>query len=369
MAENKNAQQVREITDKLEQGIKELFESERFKEYLRTMSKFYNYSFNNTLLIAMQKPEATYVAGYTSWQRNFDRQVMKGEKGIKILAPAPYKSQEEREKIDQPPLSRQIQDLEEELGTKLFERSPHKVKLTEEGELFLQYASQILDLVNRSEEEVRIRKEGLQGTLYIASVEGCGPHLFAHWISEFQKMHPHVQYILWNGNTDDVNNRVTKGLCEVAMITAPFNTEEFHVLEVYEEPWVAMIPKGHPLYSETNEPINPNELLPYDLLIPSRESRQGEIHGWFSDPQSMPIIRGRVAHMMNAYELSKNGVGIAIYPESISSLVRDREVCIRQINHPDAKAFYALIWKKDRVLSHAAEAFIEFIKKNKEGVQ
>ena len=100
MAENKNAQQVRGITDKLEQGIKELFESERFKEYLRTMSKFYNYSFNNTLLIAMQKPEATYVAGYTSWQRNFDRQVMKGEKGIKILAPAPYKVQEEREKID-----------------------------------------------------------------------------------------------------------------------------------------------------------------------------------------------------------------------------------------------------------------------------
>ena len=100
MAESKSAQQVREITEKLEQGIKELFESERFKEYLRTMSKFYHYSFSNTLLIAMQKPEATYVAGYTSWQRNFDRQVMKGEKGIKILAPAPYKAKEEREKID-----------------------------------------------------------------------------------------------------------------------------------------------------------------------------------------------------------------------------------------------------------------------------
>ena len=100
MAESKSAQQVREITDKLEQGIKELFESERFKVYLRTMSKFYHYSFSNTLLIAMQKPEATYVAGYTSWQRNFDRQVMKGEKGIKILAPAPYKAKEEREKID-----------------------------------------------------------------------------------------------------------------------------------------------------------------------------------------------------------------------------------------------------------------------------
>ena len=100
MAENRNAQQVREITDKLEQGIKELFESEKFKEYLTTMSKFYNYSFNNTLLIAMQKPDATLIAGYTAWQRNFERQVMKGEKGIKILAPAPYKAQEEREKID-----------------------------------------------------------------------------------------------------------------------------------------------------------------------------------------------------------------------------------------------------------------------------
>lgn len=100
MAENRNAQQVREITDKLEQGLKELFESERFKEYLKTMSKFYNYSFNNTLLIAMQKPDATLIAGYTVWQRNFDRHVMKGEKGIKILAPAPYKVQEEREKLD-----------------------------------------------------------------------------------------------------------------------------------------------------------------------------------------------------------------------------------------------------------------------------
>ena len=100
MAENRNAQQVREITDKLEQGLKELFESERFKEYLKTMSKFYNYSFNNTLLIAMQKPDATLIAGYPAWQRNFDRHVMKGEKGIKILAPAPYKVQEERKKLD-----------------------------------------------------------------------------------------------------------------------------------------------------------------------------------------------------------------------------------------------------------------------------
>lgn len=93
-------QKVQEITEKLEQGIKELFESEKYKTYLNTMSKFHNYSFNNTMLIAMQKPDATLVAGYKAWQKNFDRHVKKGEKGIRILAPAPYKIKEEQEKLD-----------------------------------------------------------------------------------------------------------------------------------------------------------------------------------------------------------------------------------------------------------------------------
>ena len=93
-------QKVQEITEKLEQGIKELFESEKYKNYLTTMSKFHNYSFNNTVLIAMQKPDATLVAGFKAWKRNFQRHVKKGEKGIRILAPAPYKMKEEQEKLD-----------------------------------------------------------------------------------------------------------------------------------------------------------------------------------------------------------------------------------------------------------------------------
>ena len=95
-----SADRLKEITDRLEQGIKELFESERYKEYLRVMSKFYNYSFNNTLLIAMQKPDASLVAGFTAWKNNFKRNVIKGEKGIRILAPAPFKVKREMEKLD-----------------------------------------------------------------------------------------------------------------------------------------------------------------------------------------------------------------------------------------------------------------------------
>ena len=94
------AGKLKEITDRLEQGITELFNSERFKEYLQVMSKFHNYSFNNTLLIAMQKPDASHIVGFSAWKNTFKRNVMKGQKGIKILAPSPYTVKKEIEKID-----------------------------------------------------------------------------------------------------------------------------------------------------------------------------------------------------------------------------------------------------------------------------
>lgn len=96
----KRDQQMKEITERLEQGVKELFTSEMYTEYLKTMSQFHNYSFNNTLLIAMQKPDATLVAGYQAWQKKFKRQVKRGEKGIQIIAPAPIREKEEVEKFD-----------------------------------------------------------------------------------------------------------------------------------------------------------------------------------------------------------------------------------------------------------------------------
>lgn len=97
---DKRADQLKEITERLEQGVKDIFTSEMYTKYLLTMSKFHNYSFNNTLLIAMQRPDATLVAGYNAWKNKFNRYVKKGEKGIQIIAPAPVKEREEREKID-----------------------------------------------------------------------------------------------------------------------------------------------------------------------------------------------------------------------------------------------------------------------------
>ena len=91
---------LKEITDRLEQGILEVFESERYKEYLRVMSKFHHYSFNNTMLIALQKPDASLIAGFSAWKNSHGRTVKKGEKGIRIIAPAPFKVKQEMEKLD-----------------------------------------------------------------------------------------------------------------------------------------------------------------------------------------------------------------------------------------------------------------------------
>ena len=100
LTSEKPAEKLKEITDRLEQGIAELFDSERYKEYLKVMSKFHNYSFRNTVLIAMQKPDASLLAGFSAWKNNFERNVMKGQKGIKIIAPSPYKIKQEMQKID-----------------------------------------------------------------------------------------------------------------------------------------------------------------------------------------------------------------------------------------------------------------------------
>ena len=95
-----NKERLKEITDSIEAGIKELFESEKYQQYLQTMSRFHRYSVNNTMLIYMQKPDATLVAGFNKWRDQFERNVNKGEHGIKIIAPTPYKKKIEEQKLD-----------------------------------------------------------------------------------------------------------------------------------------------------------------------------------------------------------------------------------------------------------------------------
>ena len=100
MAENNQQDRLKEIVESIERGIQELFESEKYRQYLKTMSRFHRYSVNNTMLIFMQKPDATLVAGFNKWRDQFKRHVNRGERGIRILAPTPYTIRKEQEKLD-----------------------------------------------------------------------------------------------------------------------------------------------------------------------------------------------------------------------------------------------------------------------------
>ncbi|MBO4373487.1 MAG: LysR family transcriptional regulator [Lachnospiraceae bacterium] len=260
--------------------------------------------------------------------------------------------------IAQPPLSRQIKDLEEELGSPLFERKPHSLTLTEEGVHFRQYAIRILELVNKSIDDVKEMEKGLQGRLYIASVEGYAPRLLAGWISSFQKDNPHVQYDLWSGTTDEIISRMEKGLCELAVIMTPFSEEKVNSIPVHSEPWVAIIPQKDPLASKKRSYVTPEELTGCELIIPSRQSRRQEIRSWMPDPTKPLNVRCYVAHITSAVELARNGVGITIFPNSQGIIHSGDGIEVRAIRQKNAVANYHLIWSRERPLSKTAEAFL-----------
>ncbi len=266
--------------------------------------------------------------------------------------------------IAQPPLSRQIRDLEDELGAKLFERSPHSISLTEEGLLFRQYAMRILELESRSKDDISGMSKGVRGRIYIATVEGYGPHLLAGWISGFHALFPQVQYDFWTGTTDEIINRLHKGLCDLAVVMEPFGDPALGSVKVYTEPWAAIIPKADPLASKPGEKIAPCDLEDRELIIPSRASRSEEFRKWMPDPDKPLNVVCRVAHLVNVRELARAGVGIAIFPRAEGVMAKDENIVIKNIDHPAAIASYLLVWGKDRPLSKAAEEMLTYIREN-----
>jgi len=270
--------------------------------------------------------------------------------------------------IAQPPLSRQIKDLEDEVGTPLFVRSQRGVTLTEAGDKFRQYALQIEHLSNQSVEAIREMSSGLQGTLYLASVEGRAPHLMSEWVAGFRELYPGVEFNLWNGNSDDVVVRLQNGLCDFAIIVGPYDQERLKGIHIYDEPWVAMIPQGHPVLEKVSagDEIVFDELAPYDLIIPSKQSRLQEITSWFSDKEVKPKVVCRVAHMLNAYELTEQNVGIAIYPASAAVYADTSKVAIKKLIKPAVTASYYLTCMMDKELTIVAEEFWKYVQKTYE---
>ena len=265
----------------------------------------------------------------------------------------------EKLNMSQPPLSNQIKALEEELGVQLFIRGKRHLELTEEGGLLLRRAVQIQELADKTRQEIASLREGMTGVIYLSMVEGRAPFLAARWIAGFREEFPLVRYNLWNGSSDDVLDRLHKGLADLAVIAAPYDTEHLEGFPVGQEPWAAMLHPDHPLAKEPGDTIPLSSLVGEPLIVPSRKSRIESIRRWFGEIGAEPQILCEMSNYMDAAALSSQGVGVSIFPQTVG--VSNGLVVSKVVTQPARQAEYILVWNKGQVPTGLTREFIHYV--------
>ena len=271
----------------------------------------------------------------------------------------------EKLNMSQPPLSNQIKGLEEELGVQLFRRGKRHLELTEEGALLLRRALQIQELADKTRQEIASLREGMTGTIYLGMVEGQAPFLAAQWIAGFREEFPLVRYNLWNGSSDDVLDRLRKGLADLAVIAAPYDSEHLDGFPVGRGPWVALLPPGHPLARMEGEMLPLSSLVDQPLIVPSRKSRVEGIRRWFGEIGAEPRILCEMSNYMDAAALTSQGVGISIFPQTTS--VPNGLVVSKIVTQPARQVEYILVWNKGQSPSGLSREFIRYVQDCQEG--
>ena len=268
----------------------------------------------------------------------------------------------EKLNMSQPPLSNQIKALEEELGVQLFIRGKRHLELTEEGGLLLRRAVQIQELADKSRQEIASLREGMTGVIYLSMVEGRAPFLAARWIAGFREEFPLVRYNLWNGSSDDVLDRLHKGLADLAVIAAPYDTEHLEGFPVGREPWIAMLHPDHPLAQTVGDTIPLSSLAGEPLIVPSRKSRMDAIRRWFGEVGAEPHILCEMSNYMDAAALTSQGVGISIFPQTVD--VSNGLVVSKVVIQPSRQVEYILVWNRGQPPSGLTREFIHFVQEN-----
>ena len=268
----------------------------------------------------------------------------------------------EKLNMSQPPLSNQIKALEEELGVQLFIRGKRRLELTEEGGLLLRRAVQIQELADKTRQEIASLREGMTGVIYLSMVEGRAPFLAARWIAGFREEFPLVRYNLWNGSSDDVLDRLHKGLADLAVIAAPYDTEHLEGFPVGREPWIAMLHPDHPLAQTVGDTIPLSSLAGEPLIVPSRKSRMGAIRRWFGEVGAEPHILCEMSNYVDAAALTSQGVGISIFPQTVD--VSNGLVVSKVVIQPSRQVEYILVWNRGQPPSGLTREFIHFVQEN-----
>ncbi len=261
--------------------------------------------------------------------------------------------------ITQPTLSRQIMELERELGTTLMLRGKNGLTLTDDGLFFRQRAEEIVELADRLEQNFTERKSDVSGLITIGASESVGSRLFARLIKRFSDKYPLIQFHLYNEMADNIRDRLEKGLVDVGLLLEPVDTSRYDFVRLSQkETWGILMRDDHPLAERKT--IAPDEIAEYPLILPLRERVRNEILNWMRKEEKDLTIPLSYTLLSNAALMVEAGLGCAFCLDGALAIHSSPHLSFVPIS-PEHTTRSVLVWKKNQMFSPATALFIQEI--------
>ena len=263
--------------------------------------------------------------------------------------------------VSQPTLSRQIKELEDELGKKLFTRSNYSIKLTEEGMLLRKRAEDILEMADKTLEEFKSLDEINGGDIHIGCAESNGIAHVIRVIKSLQKKYPHIRYHFYSSGTDAVSERLDRGLLDVAVIIQEVDLSKYNYLKVpSSDRWGLIMRKDSPLAEHSC--IHLNDLMNIPLIL-SRQAMREEMPRWFGETQDKLNIVATYDLLFNTSVMVREGFGYVLGFDGLVNTGPDSDICFRPLE-PALESPMYIIWKKFQMFTPVASLLLEELKRN-----
>lgn len=260
--------------------------------------------------------------------------------------------------ITQPTLSRQLANLEDELGVKLFKRRQHSISLTEEGMLLRRRAQEIIELSNKTERELSHIDTVLSGEIAFGSGETKNIHVLIDMMVQFRIEHPDVTFDMYTAMADDIKERIDRGIIDFGILMEPVDISQYHFLRLPgREATGFLVREDSPLAEK--ETISPEDLVGTPLIIVKRPNLRNQLANWFGGYYEQMDIVSTYNLIYNAAIMVKNNVGAAMCIDLESKF---DGLCFRPLS-PAMETGSVLVWKKEQTLPAVAKAFISYVEK------
>ncbi|MDO5116669.1 MAG: LysR family transcriptional regulator [Synergistaceae bacterium] len=263
--------------------------------------------------------------------------------------------------ITQPTLSRQLAQLEDEVGVRLFRRGAHGITLTNEGLLLRRRAEEIVDLIDKTERELLEQDELIDGTVTIGAGELASVHTLAELISSASARYPLMRFELFTASADITKERMDRGLTDIGLLLEPIDIEKYEFIRMdVKERWAALLNADDPL--ARGEYVRREELMEERVILPVRGNVQNELLNWFGPEFDRNNIIMTSSMSTNASIMVRKGLGRAVIIEGARPYLDSASLVCRPL-FPELYATSVLAWKRGQPFSLATGRFIEHFKK------